>query len=136
MSRPTMPSPITPPMIYTVVWAPPFGARNPSVVMAAPLNESAVPRDGSLTPQNIMVKPIISRMTQVSGSSITDIGALKAERVYGLPSSWLFPTFDDSGYYPLDESFPIGSVSAFRSSTTIAVDQNHQKLVYHHRDSY
>ena len=62
-------------MIYSVIWAAPFGARNPSVVMAAPLNEIAVPSDGSLTPQNIMVKPSMSRMTQVSGRSITDMGA-------------------------------------------------------------
>jgi len=39
------------PMIYSVIWAPPFGARNPSVVRAAPLNERAVPTDGSLTPR-------------------------------------------------------------------------------------
>ena len=39
--------------------------------------------------------------------------------VYELLTSCLFPTFDDTGYFPLDEYFPLGSGSAFRLSTTI-----------------
>jgi hypothetical protein len=41
---------------------------------------------------------------------------------------WLFQTFDDTGYFPLDEYFPLRSGSAFCLITTIVEDQNHQKL--------
>ena len=37
----------------------------------------------------------------------------------GESPSGLFPAFDDTGYYPLDEYFSLGSGSAFRLSTTI-----------------
>jgi len=47
-----------------------FAARNPSVVRAAPLNERAVPTDGSLTPQNIMLKPSIDRTACVPDENL------------------------------------------------------------------
>ena len=69
-----------------------------------------------------------ARGTEGGGARGAQCRSGMQRRVYCFRSSWLFPTFADSGSYPLDESFPIGSGSALRLNTPIAENQNHQKL--------
>ena len=51
-----------------------FCERIQLVVMADPLKESVVPNEEAPNAQNIMAKPITSKMTQTSSSNTTDIG--------------------------------------------------------------
>jgi hypothetical protein len=73
---------------------------------------------------------------QVSGSAPDATAALRTlyqeqerrKRVYGLGTSWLFPTLDDAGCFLMGEFFSIGSYNAFSLITTIVESQNHQKF--------
>ena len=59
-------------LIISGIWA--FCERIQLVVMADPLKESVVPNEEAPNAQNIMAKPITSKMTQTSSSNTTDIG--------------------------------------------------------------